>query len=146
MFSRILLASDGSEDAIRAASFAADLAKKYNSRVTVLHVFNMPIAPVAFVGAPGIELDAPMMAQYAEDVQAAVARRTGRVLEEEGIEYDVIQETGHPADTIVSTAEHGNYDLIVLGSRGLSEFKRFLLGSVSDRVSHHAHCPVLIVK
>jgi nucleotide-binding universal stress UspA family protein len=146
MFSRILLASDGSEDALKAAAFVADLARKYGSQVTVLHVFNMPISPVAFVGAPGIELDAPMMDQYADDVQAAVARRTGRVLEEAGVEYDTRLEKGHPADRIVEVAEEGHYDLIVLGSRGLSEFKRFLLGSVSDRVSHHAHCPVLIVK
>lgn len=146
MFSKILLASDGSEDAIKAASYAADIAKKYGSQITVLHVFNVPAVPAGAVGLPGIELEAPMMVQYAEDVQAAVARRTGRVLEEAGVEYDTLQETGHPADRIVSVAEQGRYDLIVLGSRGLSEFKRFLLGSVTDRVSHHAHCPVLIVK
>ena len=56
------------------------------------------------------------------------------------------KETGHPADVILCVGEEESCDLIVLGSRGLGEVKRFLLGSVSDAVAHHAYCPVLIVR
>jgi nucleotide-binding universal stress UspA family protein len=55
-------------------------------------------------------------------------------------------EEGHPAGIILEVAKKGSYDLIILGSRGLSRVAGFLLGSVSDAVAHHAHCPVLIVR
>lgn len=146
MFSKILLASDGSEGALKAARVAADLASKYCSEITVVHVFTMPVTPLPFVGAPGLEIDPLVATRYAEEVQEAVERRTGRVLEEAGVPYTTRHETGHAPEVIVSIAQTGGYDLIVVGSRGLSNFSSFLLGSVSDRVSHHAHCPVLIVK
>lgn len=53
---------------------------------------------------------------------------------------------GYPADTIVETATKGNYDMIVIGSRGLSAVGRFLVGSVSDRIVHHATCSVTVVR
>jgi len=55
-------------------------------------------------------------------------------------------ETGQVADTIINIAKEESSDLIVIGSRGLSGAKRFLLGSISNSVSHHAECPVLIVR
>lgn len=53
---------------------------------------------------------------------------------------------GRPSDRIIEAAKEGNFDLIVMGSRGLGGIKRFFLGSVSDRVADEAECPVLIVK
>jgi len=91
-------------------------------------------------------LDPGAVNAYIEQVQDSVARRTGRVLDEAGVPYEILTEVGHPAEVIVRIAEDDGYDLIVLGSRGMTAFKSFLLGSVSDKVSHHAHCPVLIVK
>jgi nucleotide-binding universal stress UspA family protein len=55
-------------------------------------------------------------------------------------------ETGQVADTIINIAKEEGSDLIVIGSRGLSGAKRFLLGSISNSVIHHAECPVLIVR
>jgi nucleotide-binding universal stress UspA family protein len=146
MFTKILLASDGSECAMKAAEAVAELAKKFNASVTVIHVFTLPTSVAPFVGAPGLDLDPALVNRYAEDVQNAVARRTGRILEEAGVPYAIRQEVGHPAEVIIRVAEQDGYDLIVVGSRGLSEIRSFFLGSVSDKVSHHAHCPVLIVK
>ena len=54
--------------------------------------------------------------------------------------------SGNPAETICSIAEKEKFDMIVMGSRGLSEIKSFFMGGVSDKVSHHAVCPVLIVR
>ncbi|HSV72604.1 MAG TPA: universal stress protein [Chthonomonadales bacterium] len=146
LFRRILVASDGSDGALKAARWAAVLARSIGAEVTVLHVFTMPTAFAPIVGVGGQILDAASIAQYAEEVQNAVARRTGHVVEEEGVPYSTRLEIGHPAGTIVRIADEEGFDLIVLGSRGLTELKSFMLGSVSDRVSHHAHCPVLIVK
>lgn len=146
MYSKILLASDGSETALRAAATAAELARRFDASLTVLHVFAIPLTPVSFAGTPGAEVDPLLLERMAGEVQDAVARRTGRVLEDAGVPYATRQEIGHPAETIVRVALQEGFDLVVLGSRGLSEIRSFLLGSVSDKVSHHAPCPVLIVK
>ncbi len=146
MFTKILLASDGSDYALRAARAAAELAKSLGASVTVLHVFTMPTTQMAIPGSPGVEMEPGALNTYIEQVQDAVAKRTGRVLDEAGVPYTTLLEAGHPAEVIIRIAEDDGYDLIVMGSRGMSEIKSFLLGSVSDKVSHHAHCPVLIVK
>ena len=143
MFAKLLLASDGSDYALRAAEAAAVMAKAHGCSVTVLHVFTMPVMQMA---ATGIEVDPGAVNAYVEEVQDSVARRTGRVLEDAGVPYDTLTEVGQPAEVIVRIAEDDGYDLIVLGSRGMTALKSFLLGSVSDKVCHHAHCPVLIVK
>ncbi|MBX7219395.1 MAG: universal stress protein [Blastocatellia bacterium] len=146
MFNKILLASDGSDGALRATEVAAEIAQKFNSELTVLHVFVTPIpVPIGF-DTPGVEFDQDLLTRYAEEVRTAVERRTNHILDDKQVNYTQRQELGHPAATIVKIAEHEHYDLIVVGRRGLGQFKSLLLGSVSDHVSRHAHCPVLIVK
>lgn len=146
MFSHILIASDGSEHALQAARVAAEIARRFEAKVTLLSVFDPPPTPMPPV--PGMEpvIDPDVMLKYAEEVQEAVERRTGQVFEAAGVPYIMLREYGHPVDRIVSIAETEKADLIVMGSRGLGGIQSFLLGSVSDRVLHHAHCPVLIVR
>jgi nucleotide-binding universal stress UspA family protein len=146
VFAKILLASDGSDYALRAAEAVASLGRALGSTVTVLHVFTPPAMLTSVPGSPGADMEPVALNAYIEQVQDAVAKRTGRVLDEAGVAYSTILEAGHPAEVIVRIAEDDGHDLIVLGSRGLSAIRSFLLGSVSDKVSHHAHCPVLIVK
>jgi len=62
------------------------------------------------------------------------------------LKISTVLKEGRPADEIVKTAKEENFDLIVMGHRGLGRVKEFFLGSVSDRVADEAHCPVLIVK
>lgn len=145
-FSKILLASDGSEYAIRAAEAAAELAKGLGAEVAILHVVTMPLVQSSVPGTPTIDLDPGAVTAYIEQVRDAVALRTGHILDEAGVPYTTLTEVGHPAEAIVRVAEDDGYDLIVMGSRGMSEIRSFLLGSVSDKVSHHAPCPVMIVK
>jgi nucleotide-binding universal stress UspA family protein len=146
MFQHILLASDGSDNALRAAHAAAEIAKKFDARVTLLTVFNPPVMAPPFLGGPEPMIDAEVLTQQAEEIQEAVERRTGQALEQHGVVYEARREVGHPVDHIVGVAEKEHVDLIVMGSRGLGGLQSFLLGSVSDRVLHHAHCPVLIVR
>ena len=142
MFSSILLASDGSECARRAAAVAAAFANKFGARLTIINVFHPPLY-IAPDGVPGGW--EPNVSDIGDDQDAAVCC-AGRVVDAQNVPYLRCKEIGIPAAEIVRVAEEEGCDLIVLGSRGLSGMKAFLLGSVSDGVIHHAHCPTLIVK
>ena len=81
-----------------------------------------------------------------EELQSGVEKTTGAILDAVHRRYKCRREIGHPIDRIVAVAQDIQADLIVLGSRGLGGWNSYLLGSVSDGVLHHAHCPVLIVR
>ena len=146
MFSKILYCTDGSDSAVKAGTVAAEMARKFGAALTVLHVFHPPayIYP-AFDGA-GFVIDPVDAEKFAREVKDGVAMRPLRALSDKGVNAEVRQETGYPADVIVQLADEEKFDLIIMGSRGLGGLKSLVLGSVSDRVVHHAHCPVLIVR
>ncbi len=148
MFSKILICTDGSENALAATRAGAEIALKFGAEVILLNVFNPTVVPPGFVGdIPGAELASPFDSErFAAEIQQGVEVRTGKVLDDAGVPYTSRSERGHPVDRTVTVAAEERVDLIVMGSRGLSGFKSFLLGSVSDGVLHHAHCPVLIVR
>ncbi len=147
MFNKILVCIDGSENALKAAEAACELAKKFDSKVTLIDVYT-PVPAysshlAAIEVAPVYEEFDPAVEQRMHDT---VEHRTGKIFTDAGLKYDTRREIGHPVDKIVDAAANENADLIVMGSRGLGDFQRFLLGSVSDGVLHHAHCPVLIIR
>lgn len=146
MFQRILLCTDGSDQALDAAKTAAELAQKFGSKVTILNVMSPSVVAPAVVGGMEPMAYVEVNPNFIEEAQEAVERRTGRILEEKNVSYECRREIGHPVDRIVSVAEAEQSDLVVMGSRGLGGFSRFLLGSVSDGVLHHAPCPVLIIR
>ena len=142
MFNHILLASDGSDCALKAAAVAATLAGKFAARVTIIKVYQ----PFPTIGPYGEMINASLDERHIAELQEQAVSHTGCTVEEKGISYQSRLEVGQPAAEIVRVAEAEGCDLIVLGSRGASGLTLFLLGSVCDRVVHHAHCPVLIVK
>src|SRR5918994_741618 len=139
----ILLATDGSEEAQLASTTAADLAEKTDSELHVLTVapdyplYELPEHPAEF-----------------EDVLRENRRRAKVVLEqqakrieESGVSVKEIHLLeGRADEEIVELAEEIGAGLIVMGSRGHGRLRRTLLGSVSDAVVRHAHCPVTIVR
>src|SRR3990172_8150427 len=142
MFASIIVCSDGSEHALKAALVAAEIASRFDSEVCLLCVETFaPISPALFTGS--LTYDTQEALESLEDAQRSAERRTGKVFEAMGVRYRCLREVGHAVDRIVAVAEQERADLIVLGSRGLGSFQRLLLGSVSDGVLHHAHCPVL---
>ncbi len=144
MFSRILVAVDGSAFAEKALKHAVDLTKKYGAKLIILHVilrrFYAVTPSEAGVLATTVFVK-EMEAEGKEIINKAEAYAKG-----EGIDYECKLLQGVPAEEIVRTAQSEKVDLIVMGSRGLTEVRAFLLGSVSDKVSHHSKCPTLIVK
>jgi nucleotide-binding universal stress UspA family protein len=128
--SKILVAVDGSKHAQKALDYAVQLALKYKASVTLMNVAQTvyPFLKADVVKSIG-ELIVSNAAERVKDLK--VNRRV---------------EIGDPAKTIIEVAKSENYDLIALGSRGLNPAKKFLLGSVSDKVAGHAQCSVLVVK
>ncbi|MGC2290242.1 MAG: universal stress protein [Thermoplasmata archaeon] len=140
---RITVALDGSPYADHALNFAIDLAKRYSATLTILAV--APMVPLYLSStepwAP-TEMPEGEVRFYRGLVDSGVARAQA-----EGIPTPTgVCLEGHVVDEIVAYLEAHPADLLVLGSRGLSAAKRLLLGSISDAVSHHVGCPVLIVR
>jgi nucleotide-binding universal stress UspA family protein len=157
MFSRILLASDGSEDADRAAEAAAALAERFGAHLHALHVFPLlPPAPphsaaTAATPEPAHLKDRStavkgVVEHWAQESENVVERHVDQIFKKHHVPYTFHQENGDPAAVIVEVAEREVFDLIVLGCRGLGPALRTRLGSVSDWVSHNAPCPVLVVR
>ena len=147
MFSKILVCSDGSDKALEAAAVAAEMAQKFGSQVILLNVYDPSVIPAATIGIPGGLLETTVSEScYAEEIQSGAEKSTAEVFQRAGVRYTTHRELGHPVDRIISTASDEKVDLIVIGSRGLGGFERLLLGSVSEGVLRHAHCPVLTVR
>ena len=144
----ILLATDGSEEAQVAAKTAADLAKSTNSELHLIYVGHMPSI---FYESPGtMALDPDLQSRMEEEAEEAAKTKLKEQVQkirEAGIEVAAIHTSvGFPDVEIVGLAERLGAGLIVMGSRGLGPLKRALMGSVSDSVVRHAHCPVLVVR
>jgi nucleotide-binding universal stress UspA family protein len=145
VFTRIVVGTDGSETAAEAVRQAVDLARLSNATLSIVSAFE-PVPERRVAGEQG---DAPADVQHEigprEDVNlildgaAAEAKKAGLGVQTHPIEAD-------PANAILDVAEETNADLIVVGNKGMSGARRFLLGSVPNKVSHHAPCSVIIVR
>ena len=141
MIQHILVAVDGSGPSRHAARFAMNLARQVSAKVTLLTVLPppevLPLGPLSgyAVVAPAVSL---------EETKKIEGRLQEIAVEFPDVKVETLVEIGPIADSIVDTANHKSVDLIVMGARGLGPGRRFLVGSVSDRVVHHAHCPVTI--
>lgn len=144
MFSTILVAVDGSPFAERALKFAVDLAKKYTAKLIIVHVVLRRFYAVTPSEA-GVLATTVFVKEMESEGKEIIGKAEG-FARAEGVDYECKLLQGVPAEEIVKTSQSEKVDLIVMGSRGLTEVRAFLLGSVSDKVCHHAKCPTLIVK
>lgn len=139
MYNRILLAVDGSDNALRAAYEAIKLATlSENPLIEVVYV----ISPAK---ASKDTLDNPTDRDR-ERLREEHIARTEALLREAELDYSILMFHGDPAQTLIDYEKEGRFDLLVLGSRGLNPIQKFLLGSVSSKVIEKAGCPVLVVK
>jgi nucleotide-binding universal stress UspA family protein len=145
MFKSILVGTDGSETATEAVRQASELAAKLGAKLQIVSAYE----PVAAQRLNEERREAPEDLQWAinprEDIDAtlAAAAELARVA---GVEVDVYARQGDPADAILDIAEEQGSDLVIVGNKGMTGAKRFLLGSVPNKVSHHAPCSVLIIR
>ncbi|QGR17232.1 universal stress protein [Sulfurisphaera ohwakuensis] len=142
MFKKILVAYDGSDHAARALDIGIDLAKRYEAKLDIVEVVDtaallgMGVAPI-----PG-EVIQQVYNKAKSDIDNAKAKAQNQGIKD--VEGVVLE--GDPATAILEYAGKNGVDLIVTGSRGLSTFKRIILGSVSTKLVQEAKIPVLVVK
>ncbi len=142
---KILLATDGSEHSSRAAEEVLKLAQPLQADITAISVVQ---ATPVYTGydvpaSPWITME------YLEGQEKAgqqILEQVAAFFRENGFNIDLILEKGRAADIICQIAKDNNFDLIVMGSRGLGGIKQLFLGSVSSAVIHNAETPVLVVK
>ncbi len=139
MFKKILLAADGSTHSLRAAEKAIELAKlQAGVTLEVIYVVDGNTSKADVLH----NLDPIDTAQRRRDKMALIEKKANRY----GIQYQINILRGEPGPTIVKHANTNDYDLVVIGSRGLNMMQEMVLGSVSHKVAKRVHCPVLIVK
>lgn len=139
MFEKILVPLDGSEHSLKALTVAVQIAQKFNGKITLVHVYS--IGGLASYPTPVQEF-----IEAIRKVGAGILADGEKRVRAEGVHVETLLLEGHAVEQIVKTCREGKFDLVVMGVRGLSKIKEMLLGSVSDGVTRHAHCPVLVVK
>jgi nucleotide-binding universal stress UspA family protein len=143
---KILVGIDGSEHANRALDFALDLASKYSAEVQLLTVVPPVFLPATSFEIMKSEAIAEATAQLENSFKKVLSKAEEKVKKEKpSLKVSTKFEEGSPDEKIVETASRGNFDIIIMGSRGLGH-RDYSVGSVSSRVVDQASCPVLIVK
>lgn len=140
IYEKILLATDGSENARRAAGEAAGLAGELSSRIILVYITSNPPSQSRMAKA---NFDVHSILE--KDAKTAIGD-TIDLFEAENIPYTLKVAIGDPATEIIDIAGKEDADLVIIGSRGLGTIKGAVLGSVSRKVTHHVKCPVMIVK
>jgi nucleotide-binding universal stress UspA family protein len=140
VYRHIVVGVDGSDASARAADMAGRLALNLDAKLTVVFVRQLPgVAPSPF--AMTMDFD-----NYWSDQERLASSRAAGVLDGLGAAWRLEVRTGDPAVQLERAAEENDADLVVVGARGHSVARRLLLGSVSTRLLHHAHRPVLVVR
>jgi nucleotide-binding universal stress UspA family protein len=139
-FSKMLVAIDGSDSSMDAADYAISMSKEYNAELYALHVIH---ADVDIFGPPETSEFMTRMRNDGEKYLDKVKLKANE--KNVQIKTEIIS-TMNISGGIIDYAEENNFDLIVIGTRGRSEFKKLLLGSLASHIVTYAHCPVLVVK
>ena len=145
MFKSIVVGTDGSDTATQAVRQAVDLALAIGAKIELVSAYE----PVPAQRLSKERRQAPEDLQWAinprEDVDVTL-EAAAELARAAGVPVDVYPRQGDPADAILDVAEEQEADLVIVGNKGMTSAKRFLLGSVPNKVSHHAPCSVLIIR
>jgi nucleotide-binding universal stress UspA family protein len=145
MFNRIVVGTDGSETATEAVRTAVELAKISDAKLEIVSAYEpVPQSRLREEGE-GISGDVSHAINPREDVQFVLDKAAG-VARQAKVDVVTHPREGDPADAILDVAEENDADLVLVGNKGMTGARRFLLGSVPNKISHHAPCDVWIVK
>jgi nucleotide-binding universal stress UspA family protein len=145
MFQSMVVGTDGSQTAGEAVRQATELAKRIEAKVHLVSAYEPVPEGRLREERHDIPDDLQWMVNPREDVGATL-EEAAQALKDEGVDVETHAREGDPADAILDVAEETGADLIVVGNKGMTGAKRFLLGSVPNKVSHHAPCSVMIIR
>jgi nucleotide-binding universal stress UspA family protein len=140
---KILVPTDFSVHSAEATAWAADLARRYDASVTLIHVYQ----PVSMALPEGyVLMSANALADLLSELDGALAKAKEDMAATERITPETMLLQGVPFAEIVQFAREGSYDLVVMGTHGRTGLRHALLGSVAEKVVRKAHCPVLTIR
>ena len=145
MFKRIVVGTDGSETAQVAVTHATELAKATGAALEIVSAYE-PV-PSDRLREEGTQVPGDVSHGVGPrgDVNANLDNASAKA-REAGVDVRTHPREGDPADAILDVAEETGADLVVVGNKGMTGARRFLLGSVPNKISHHAPCGVYIVR
>ena len=155
VFHKILVPLDGSEHSDRALATALQIAKNFNSEITLLHVYSVTVTPVVIpepttlnpTGVPiATSAEVSKMVDAARDAGKKILADGEQKVRAESVSVETSLREGNSPQEIVKAAKEGQFDLIVIGARGIHRLRDLLMGSVTEGVVKHASCSVLVVK
>jgi nucleotide-binding universal stress UspA family protein len=145
VFKSIVVGTDGSETATSAVKQAVDLAKEIGAKLELVSAYEPVSDQRLREERTEVPDDLQWMVNPREDVDHTLSEAAD-MAKEAGVDVETFARQGDPADAILDVAEEQKADLIIVGNKGMTGAKRFLLGSVPNKVSHHAPCSVLIIR
>jgi nucleotide-binding universal stress UspA family protein len=155
LFKNVLVPLDGSEHSLRALETAIQIAKKFDAKITLIHVFSVTATPVIMpepttLTPSGVPIMTPAevtkIVETARGVGRDILTDGKQKVESESIEVQMVLEEGNTVHEITKFAKEAKSDLIIMGVKGIGKLRELLVGSVSEGVIKQAPCPVLIVK
>jgi len=146
MIGSVIVGTDGSQTAAVAVSHAVELARTFGARLSIVSAYEPVPEGRLRSSPPATPADIQWEVNQREDVLALLQTLAAQA-REGGVEHvETFARVGDAADAILDVAEEQRSDLIVVGNKGMTGATRFLLGSVPNKVSHHAPCSVMIVR
>ena len=144
MFRTIIVGTDGSDTAQEAVRQAVALARLTGAKLHVISAYGASTAALALAGAAGYATESASMPQQRLTAETLLDKSLAGV-DTDGVAVTAHARQGDAADAIIQLASELGADVIVVGNRGMTGARRFFLGSVPNRIAHHADCAVHIV-
>jgi nucleotide-binding universal stress UspA family protein len=147
VYKTIVVGTDGSETAGIAVHHATMLAKSGDATLHIVHAYRPVLAGEAAMSASsgGPTIDVNGLNEGIAENAAIVCKHASSDAERNGVKVELHSLPGDPSDALITVAQDVNADLVVVGNRGMTSVRRFVLGNVPNKISHHAPCSVLIV-
>ncbi len=145
MYSTIVVGTDGSTTASEAVRHACTLALAMGATLHVVHAFQAVSALATLGPDAGAAAASAGLTEAVETQARQILEQAGVVAKSEGVTVETHLCPGDAASALIDTAERVGADLIVIGNKGMSGVRRFVLGSVPNKISHHCPCSLLIV-
>jgi nucleotide-binding universal stress UspA family protein len=145
VYKTIVVGTDGSPSAGLAVSHAADLAALAGATLHLVHAYR-PVSGLANLPDVAPMLDIATLNKMNEEEGARICERAASAVERDGLKLQRHAVPGDPAEALIEVAEAEGADLLVVGNRGMAGARRFVLGSVPNKVSHHCPCSLLVVR